>query len=45
MYFDDMDKIGVAEFRMHNMWLHENWRLTNHSEGDMLSFQLEQIIE
>ena len=35
MYFDDgYRKIGV----------HANWRLTNHSEGDMLSFQLEQII-
>ena len=36
MYLDDRyRKIGV----------HENWRLTNQSEGDMLSFQLEQIIE
>ena len=35
MYLDDRyRKIGV----------HANWRLTN-SEGDMLSFQLEQIIE
>ena len=37
MYFDDMD---IVKYRGH-----ENWRLTNHSEGDMLSFQLEQIIE
>ena len=36
MYFDHgYRKIGV----------HENWRLTNHSEGDMLLFQLKQIIE
>ena len=36
MYFDDgYRKIGV----------HANWRLTNRSEGDMLSFQLKQIIE
>ena len=36
MYFDDRyRKIGV----------HANWRLTNHSEEYMLSFQLEKIIE
>ena len=36
MYFDDgYRKIEVDA----------NWRLTNHSEGDMLSFQLEKIIE
>ena len=36
MYFDDAHcKIEVQE----------KWRLTNHSAGDMLSFQLKQIIE
>ena len=36
MYFDDgYRKMGV----------HANWRLKNHSEGDLLSFQLQQIIE
>ena len=36
MYFDD---------RYRKMGVHANWRLTNQSEEDMLSFQLEHIIE
>ena len=37
MYFDDMDIVKYRGTR--------KLGLTNHSEGDMLSFQLEQIIE